>query len=351
MTGQHSLKHIAKLSGVSLSSVSRALDPTRSHLVRPAVREKILKCVDEVNFSVNLSARRLRLNKAEVITVIVYQDPFKSKKFQTEFISPSTGREDIQCLSRAIKAQHYDMKLEFMSPNQMVPTHIFDRNRTDGVIFVSYYGTEYIDLLGKIKLPNLYMSRYIAHDRQDVNLIGLNREPGYRQAINLLLQSGRKRFAWLSPPTRTSLRVNVNIVRDLFHEYKIFNEKLFMTSIRSYYDIHDNLKTLKNCDVIFCSNDAIANWTVRELRRNDVRVPEDIAVVGYDNDPAFHGEDTNNVATIEAPSGLMPETAVEQIVKMINNGSDYDGSPLTHIMLDTVFFPEDTALIQKQGGR
>ena len=45
---QHSLKYIAKLSGASLSSVSRALDPARSHLVRPELREKIRKYVDRL---------------------------------------------------------------------------------------------------------------------------------------------------------------------------------------------------------------------------------------------------------------------------------------------------------------
>lgn len=343
---RHSLKHIAKLSGVSLSSVSRALDPARSHMVRPELRTKILKFVNEENFSVNLSARRLRLNKAEVITVIVYLDSFKHKNFSVEFVSPSAGRDDIQCLSAAIKARHYDMKLEFIVPGQQLPYHVFDRNRTDGVIFVSYYGTEYVDYLEKSRLPNLYMSRYIDTGRHDVGLVGLNREPGYRQAIEALLKAGHRRFAWFSPPTQTSLRVNINITNDLFHEYGIFDERLFLPTICSYYDIQGILKVRRDVDAIFCSNDVIADWVIRELRRNGVRVPDDVSVIGYDNDPAYHGEWTNNVATIEAPKSLMAETAVEELLKNIN---DENSGERPHILLDTIFIPGDTALTQAKG--
>lgn len=343
---RHSLRHIAELSGVSLSSVSRALDPVRCHMVRPAVREKIRKCVNEVNFSVNLSARRLRLNKAEVITVIVYLDSFKSRNFSVEFVSPSAGRDDIQCLSAAVKAHHYDMKLEFIVPGQQLPYHIFDRNRTDGVIFVSYYGTEYVEYLEKIGLPNLYMSRYIDTNRRDVGLVGLNREPGYRQAIELLLKEGRRRFAWFSPLMLTSLRVNINIVNELFHEYGIFDKTRFLTNIGSYYDIQDVLKKRDIADAIFCSNDAIANWVVRELRRNGVRVPEDVAVIGYDNDPAFQGEGTSSLATIDAPKATMAGIAVKQLLNIIDSEN-----PLKrpHILLDTVFIPGATASTQPKG--
>jgi DNA-binding LacI/PurR family transcriptional regulator len=343
---RYSLKHIAEISGVSLSSVSRALDPARCHLVRSAVREKINKCVDEVNFSVNLSARRLRLNKAEVITVIVYLDSFKKRNFSVEFVSPSAGRDDIQCLSAAIKAHHYDMKIEFIVPGQQLPIHIFDRQRTDGVIFVSYYGTEYVEHLEKIKLPNLYMSRYIDTSRRDVGLIGLDREPGYRNAIERLKEEGRRRFTWFSPCTVTSLRVNINIVNELFREYDVFDEKRFLTNISCYYDIQDVLKSRDIGDVIFCSNDAIANWVVRELRRNGVRVPEDVAVVGYDNDPAFQGEDSNNLATIDAPKATMAEAAVEQLLAVIDSENTAERP---HVLLDTVFIPGDTALTQEKG--
>lgn len=343
---QHSLKYIAKLSGASLSSVSRALDPARSHMVRPELREKIRKYVDRTNFSVNLSARRLRLNKAEAITVIVYLDSFKHKNFSIEFASPSAGRDDIQCLSAAIKARNYDMKLEFIVPDQTLPYHIFDRNRTDGVIFVSYYGTEYVDYLKKNKLPNLYMSRYIDSKRHDVGLVGLNREPGYREAIETLLKAGRRRFVWFSPPFQTSLRVNIHIVNELFHEYGVFDERLFLPTIGNYYDIHGILKVRRDVDAIFCSNDVIADWVVRELRRDGVRVPDDVSVIGYDNDPAYHGEWTNNVASIGAPKALMAETAVEELIRIINHEN---AEPDPHVLLDTIFIPGDTAFTQEKG--
>ena len=340
MEKRYSLKHIAELSGVSLSSVSRALDPTRRHMVRPELREKIQNVVLKENFSINPSARRLRRSKTEVITVIVYLDSFKQKTFSVDFVSPSTGRDDIQCLSAAIKARYYDMKLEFILPEQQLPAHVFDHNRTDGVIFVSYFGTEYVRYLEECGLPNLYLSRYIDTSREDVNLVGLNREPGYRQAIEALLRAGHRRFAWFSPPMQTSLRVNINIVNELFREYGIFNERLFLPIFYSYYDIQAILKVLRDVDVIFCSNDVIADWVVRELERNGVLVPEEVSVIGYDNDQAYHGTNTCNVATIDAPKSLMAESAVDALLRSMESKKN-EGR--VHILLDTVFLPGSTA--------
>ena len=149
------LKSIAQELGISPSTVSRVVNGNKNFSVSPELREKIQNVVLKENFSINPSARRLRRSKTEVITVIVYLDSFKQKTFSVDFVSPSTGRDDIQCLSAAIKARYYDMKLEFILPEQQLPAHVFDHNRTDGVIFVSYFGTEYVRYLEECGLPNL----------------------------------------------------------------------------------------------------------------------------------------------------------------------------------------------------
>lgn len=343
MEKKQTLKHLAKMSGMSLSSVSRALDPARRHLVRPATREKILKYAKEVNFSVNMPARQLRRKQSEVITVVVFQLPNKNKNFSNEFVSPSNGRDIIQKLSYFIKAKNYDMKLEFIAEGEMIPDSnmIFDLNRTDGIIFVGYHGTEYIDIIKKNRMPNIYMSNYIDIKRSDVNYIGLNREPGYRQAIECLLKNGRTRFAWMSPPVQASIPVKMNIVYNLFHEYSIYNEKLFFKNICSYYDIQRLVSDFCNnrFDVIFCSNDVIADWVVRELRVRNIKVPAEVAVIGYDNDPDYHGNNTNNVATIDAPPGLMAETTIANLFTMINN---HDTDTTSQTVLDTIFLKGET---------
>lgn len=342
MENRQTLKHIAEKSGMSLSSVSRTLDPARSHLVRPTTRKKILKCAEDINFTVNLSARRLRRNQTEVITVVVYQNSFKPRMFSTEFISPSTGRDNIQRLSMAIKSRNYDMKLEFLPEGQRLPDTIFDRNRTDGIIFVNYYGTAYIDILEKTRLPNIYMSNFIDTTRTDVALVGLDREPGYRQALEHQINSDGKSFAWVTPPAQFASDINTKVINKLFREYGIYNEAIFFDNVRSYYDIQRLIDDFEKnpFDTTFCRNDVIADWVVRELRSRGIRVPEDVAVIGYDNDPAYHGEGTINVATIDAPAGLMMKIAGEKLFKMIDENEV--SKRLPQVTLETVFISGDT---------
>ena len=68
---------------------------------------------------------------------------------------------------------------------------------------------------------------------------------------------------------------------------------------------------------IMVGNLVLATGVLRGLHRLGLSVPGDVSVVGYDNDPAYHGEWTNNIATIDAPKALMAETAVDHSSKSI----------------------------------
>ena len=342
IANRNSLKELAARSGYSLASVSRALDPARCHLVRPATREKIQRCVEEMSFSINLSARRLKRNRTEVITSVAFVNQFKNKTFSNEFVSRSIQTDDIQGLSSSAKRCHYDMKLEYIYPGMdyaLVAEDIIDRNRTDGIIFVAYYGIDFHRKLMSSGLPHIYMSRYIDVNRQEMPLVGLRREPGFRAALEHLLRQGRRRFAWIGVPISTQLRINREIVADLLLEYGCYDEKLFF-SVDNYYQLRELFRNYhpQQFDAIFCSNDVMADWVVRELRFNGFRIPDDLTVVGYDNDPAYHGENSLEISSIGTPRHLMCERAVELLLEMIDNGPD----PARRAVFDTSFFPRET---------
>ena len=327
-----SMKELALRTGLSLSSISRALDPARAHLVKPSTREKIRREAERMNFTVNLAARRLKLNRTETITAAVLRDDLVGKLFAPELNSRTMMSYDIQLLAGIMKNAGYDLKIEFFNETMPLDANVFDRNRTDGIIFCSYWGREYGELLRRSGLPSVFMSRYIELDRTDVSFVGLDRTPGFRQAVGSLTAAGKSRIGWLGVPGVRSRAILEMLLRE---RSLYFPENFF--EMRSYFDLRDTVDSLTGLDAVFCSNDVIADWMFRELEyRKIARRP---IIIGYDNDPGFPAENGfRRFATIGHEGNPMPALAAEILLKQIRSGSAGGGETLRRIV-PAKFFP------------
>jgi len=338
-----SLKSIALESGYSLSTVSRALDPSRCHLVRLPTREKIQACAARHRFSINSSARRLKLNCTETITAVAFRHDLRRQLFSHEFVSLTVSQDDLEGVVSAARERHYDTKVEYISPDQdlsVLASELLDKNRTDGVIFISYYGLAFQPRLEELRLPHMYMSRYMDLARQDVPYVGLERRTGYEEALERMLAEGRERIGWLGIPVARGTPRNRKILAELLQERGLYREELFH-DISDYYMLRQVLSMYSpgRYDAIFCSNDVMADWVVRELRHLGVTVPDALRVIGYDNDPGFHTDDQRGISSIGLPRQAMCWCAVDLVIDMIE---DYDAIRPSREVFYSQFFLRET---------
>ena len=137
-----SLKDIAKAGGVSTITVSRALDPMRSHTIGAATRDRLRKLAEEMNYSSNLAARRFKRGRSETISVVIPQSIFR-KPDSIDFSAHGSVLfwEIIEGIIKTAKYWKYDIKLEpFMKSDQ--PDILLDNicsSHADGVIFIGVY--------------------------------------------------------------------------------------------------------------------------------------------------------------------------------------------------------------------
>ncbi len=329
------IKDVAVKAGVSHQAVSAVLNGKTNCRVANATRERILACAREMAYRPNFSARWLKSRKTGVITVVVY--PWVRSEngsyFSTEFQPPFMMAEAQQQLASAIRRQGYTLKLEYAYPGsdlQKQSLEIVNPNLTDGIIFCNYQGGEFTEVLEKLQLPHLFFGYYVDSTRSDIPLLGLDIRTGLCAAIRSLVAAGRNRIAYCGVGTCRLLPLLCEELKSL----ELFDPARIHI-VYDYYDVQRLLKQYRpeDFDAVVCSNDVMANWVYREAQCHDIDVPGTLAIVGYDNDPAY-----DFISTVGLDSEAFHASAAELLAGAIEQPSE----SLIHKVFETEFFPRQT---------
>lgn len=315
-----SLKDIANAAGVSAITVSRALDPMRPNSISEATRDRICKLAEDMNYSSNLAARRFKKGITETITVVLPQS-FFNKQTPIDFSAHSSFIfwQIIEGIIKTAKYWKYDIKLEpFMKEYE---PESFSANITspysDGLILI---GTpdDYSGILPFIcekNIPYLILST-IPSMRADIQEISFDLTISINEAFDCLFEKGRKKIAMLYPYEKPdSLRFR--IFRERLISSGLYNENLSI-QIQSFEELRKLVNVIKNqkmFDAVFCHNDTIAFYLIKEIRNTtSLRVPEDISVIGYDDNLTY---DEMNLSTISLPRFQLGCEGVNSLINMI----------------------------------
>lgn len=331
---------IADEVGVSKQAVSTALTGRGRTRVSAEKQEKIRAVAEKMGYRVNISAQRLKAKQTNVITVVI--TPFMPNDLlkTPEFISPTNASLTVYKLTHVIRSAGYDIKLEYTDSESDL-THMARRivtpDFTDGIMFIGYDGLDFHDELSTTNLPHIFTGDVLDPERQDVPLVAVRREPGFVAAVEHLINTGRKRIAWV---TSLGGSEKTNKLQEIiFKRYGIDDPSLHF-KMNDYYAIRKLIKerTIHGFDALICGNIVIANWCFRELRYKGYNVPGDVAIVGIDKDDSFQA---NNIAYIGANRDKVYETAVKALLDIIKNKNGADASK--RFIFDTEFSRGHTA--------
>lgn len=277
---------IAKKLNVTPSTVSRALDnnPRISDTTKTAVWEMVKK----LNYQPNSIASALRKGKSNTIGVIV---PTSDRRFFASFIR---GIEEI------VRDKAYNLMIcqsddQFQKECAGIDTLL--NVRVDGIIASVAKETTDTSQYEKIKshgVPLILYDRVI--ESLDVNQVMSDDYFGAYQAVSHLIEQGCKRIAHIAGDQRIHIYKNrlngyFQAIRD--HDLTV-NEDLIIESdlIRDTYSIVQTGRQIGRAlidmpqppDGIFSSSDFAAMGTLQILKEKRIRIPEEIALVGYSND-------------------------------------------------------------------
>ncbi|HAO5848571.1 TPA: LacI family transcriptional regulator, partial [Listeria monocytogenes] len=276
-----SIKDIAKLSGVSVATVSRVINDNGRF--SEETREKVLAVIKETNYQMNFSAKSLRMNKSFSVGILVPDISnyfFSSVVQQIEAILFDQGYSTIICNT----GRNLDKEMAYLN--------MLESKMVDGLIVISgadEFGFKYTNAENGI--PYVCIDRQ-PKDKKDTIFISSNHYQGAFEATEALIHAGVK-----SPVIFMHSRQSSSAKERL----KGFQDALKKNNIRYDPDvskftvdlqIHNYQKSIitfvnevTTMDGIFAINDNIALELLNLLPTIGKKIPNDIKVIGFDDTP------------------------------------------------------------------
>jgi DNA-binding LacI/PurR family transcriptional regulator len=273
------LEQVALAAGVSRATVSRVVNGSLT--VAPESREAVMRAVQRLGYVPNPAARSLVTQRADSFALVVPEPA--TRVFSDDAFFPSVIRGVGEELEEADK-QLVLMLATSARSHERVERYVHGRN-VDGVMFASMHGADPLpDALARMRVPVVASGRPLG--RTGVPYVDVDHAGGVRGAVTYLLDAGRTRIATIAGPQdmvaglerlsgyRAALRRGR---RRALVAIGDFTRESGVAAMR------DLLAEEPALDAVFVASDLMADGALRTLRQAGRRVPDDVAVIGFDD--------------------------------------------------------------------
>lgn len=276
------MSDIAKIAGVSVSTVSRAL--SGSELVNAKTREQIARIAKEHNYRINTRARNFR--KKDCLTFALLLPAAHSGEWS---LADPFFMETMLSVAQAVDSKGHQLLL---SSTQTISgeglQEFIDSRSSDGVILIGQ-GAQH-DLIDQIARDYQAISVWGAKisDNQSYSTVGTDNEQGGYLATRHLLERGRRRIVFLGYSDQPEILLRNQGYRRALQEAGVgidpsLERPALAGKISGYQTTQELIQSQINFDAIFAVSDVHAMASIQALREAGKKVPEDVAVVGYDD--------------------------------------------------------------------
>jgi len=302
---------IARIAGVSVATVSRALNGSK--LINSNTRERIAELARSMNYTINVGAQNLRMKQNRTIAVIVPFDPATRQHLSDPFFLSLIGS-----IADALTARGLEMLLSRPDAGSLeLATQCVDAGRASGLVMIGQWHLhEHLNELAGRGIPFVVWGAKM--DDQAYATVGGDNLRGGELATRHLLDAGARRIAFLGD-------TGLPEIAERFHGYQRAHEAAGIVAEAGLCrqtpfvqqnivaDVESLVQGRVRFDAIFATSDLMAMTAIAALRRLGRRVPEDVLVVGYDDIQLasfFHP----SLSTIRQPIGSAGEQLVESLL-------------------------------------
>lgn len=332
--GAVTIKDVARLAGVSISTVSRTINGTG--YVKPGTREKVEKAVRELGYSPNHVARSLSTGTTKIIGAVL---PDISNPF---FPTLARGIDD------AVSAQGYTLIIcntDGDEAQEEKAVNVLIEKRVDGILFVggSTIASSLLKRAGEM-VPIALIDREVQDVSCDKVIVD-----NYRGAYDMtqyLLSRGYRKIAFISGPSHlsTSKAREKGFLDCLTRKTGCDKAPRFVGDFKydtGYSLAREIIRMGLGIDCLFCANDLMALGAMRFFLDSGLKVPEDIAVAGFDDIP-ISSLVRPSLTTVSQPAYRMGSLAAEILLNRIN-GKLGDGVSPQRRVLEPLLVPRESA--------
>lgn len=307
---------VANKAKVSLATASLALND--NPVIKKKTREKVKNWAKKLNYTPNLSAKRLAAGKSYNILIMLNSEYF--------FKSPNIYYlKVIGGIIRESKETEYTISFYFFGDNDK-KSQLEKKNvlkNIDGIIILDIINKIILDNIKKLaKVPILLIDNHKKYS----NMYGVDNDDagGAYKATKYIIEQGHKEIGYLgvadSHPLGKECRKGFKkALKENNLEEHIVYKKCGFGIVSGRKAINELLSQKKDLPTaFFCSNDYIAIGAIEELRKEGFKIPKDISLVGMD-DMELSSEIEPPLTTIRISTEDIGIIGIRKIVDLINN--------------------------------
>jgi LacI family transcriptional regulator len=307
---------IAKKLKISPATVSRGLQDHPA--ISKKTKKKIFELADKIGYRQNHFARNLRNQKTDTIGVIV---PRLNSHFMSSVIA---GIENIA------NKEGYNLIISQSSElttKEAANAKTLFNNRVDGLLASLAYDTRelsHFDPFFKKNIPVIFFDRVMEHENC-TNILIDNRKAAY-EATKHLIEQGCKRIVHITAPPQQNVYIDrLQGYRQALADHKIkFKEEYLIIgnlSMEAGADAAEAILKMKTLpDGVFVANDNCAVGCMVTLKQKGIKIPADIAFVGFNNDPVSKVVEPN-LSTINYSGNEVGEVAARHLINHLTGVS------------------------------
>lgn len=319
------IKDVARTAGVSIATVSRILNGSAG--VSEELAARVNAAVDMLEYRPNAVARALKERKSRSIGLVIpdIENPFFPSLVRgAEDAARQQGYAVILCNTDG-NAVEEDRYIQFLFSKQV-----------DGILFIGGIESQgNLEMLADLPVPVVTLDRRAATGK--LSAVVYDNYQGAILAVEHLIKTGRKKIAFISGPLKSSSSIDRRRgFTDTLAKFSLpVNEKLTFVGNYSFDSGYQAAKELiekkESFDAIFAANDMMAIGAIEALLEASIRVPEDVAIVGFD-DIRLAFWHKPSLTTVRQPAYEMGQAAVAMLIKQM--------SSISAEVLEHKFLPE-----------
>lgn len=312
------LKEVAERCAVAPSTVSRVLNNSKHgrFSVSQAVRDRILKVAEELNYRPSMAARNLTVSKTHLIAVLGVST------LESDHVGPQ--EEAVSAMAKVLDGEGYEICAQFISlrhgPFELPPL------RVDGIVAVGPTSLDDLQVLERNNVP------YVSLDGV-VGSRGLQVIPddaqGARMAVEHLASLGHKRIAYLDNPSMTALHPSVFARRDAFQraiiEFGLESPPIEPPRLAGEVPWDSTYEPFLQRAVIDGKATAVLAYShfaamslLKAAQNHGVSVPGDFSLICFNNVPVLKLT-SPSLSAVDLPSSAMGRATAELLLRAIND--------------------------------
>lgn len=311
-----SMRTIAEMTGLSITTVSHALNGTR--VVSKRSMDLINEAAAKINYRPNLAAQMMKTQRSRTVALII-PETVQNNSTNCFFFDVMNGAKS------RLEESSYELIVsiypESNAKDYFSKMSILRRRWVDGILLVPpTMQKEDIAFIKSCDVPVVLLDRWV--EGENLPLVASNNREISAEAVRELYHSGCRKIAFIGASFRNSTAVER--YQGYVDALQSANLPIEDNLIR-FLDIHDIASSMKatesvlkeGADAIFVANSMLCLGTIKQLQLSGLKMPEDVAVIGFNN---FEWAEITNppFSSVVQKANDIGRTASEQLLKILN---------------------------------